>query len=82
MNMAVKWYGGEFIFPTYDRFDFYNLMSFFAKDEMQKIYNKNLFAHPSLDYSLMLDKVKAETYYNSKKEVVKSVNYEYDFLDL
>lgn len=46
---------------------------------MQKIYNKNLFAHPSLDYSLMLDKVKAETYYNSKKEVVKSVNYEYDF---
>ena len=25
--------------------------------------------------------MKAETYYNSKKEVVKSVNYEYDFLD-
>lgn len=21
---GVKWYGGEFIFPTYDRFDFYN----------------------------------------------------------
>lgn len=78
---GVKWYGGEFIFPTYDRFDFYNPDVFFAKDEMQKIYNKNLFAHPSLDYSLMLDKVKAETYYNSKKEVVKSVNYEYDFLD-
>ena len=78
---GVKWYGGELIFPTYDRFDFYNPDVFFAKDEMQKIYNKNLFAHPSLDYSLMLDKVKAETYYNSKKEVVKSINYEYDFLD-
>lgn len=79
---SVPAYGDESVFATYEasRPTYLSPGNYFINLAQQE-YNKNLLAHPTLDISQIYNKIAKESYYSNDSKLIKSIEYDYDYLD-